>query len=80
MNRYGWNERAINPLDFQGWAILCAISIMSFCGVLVMLLVMWKHCFMSKEKALRLYDEKDMKDYGHHIGKQIAQNEGRLPN
>lgn len=75
-NQFGWGERA---LEKEGNGFSLFFSLIGFAGLFILFLSDWQYCFLAKEKALELYDAKNLRECGYYIGRQIAKDEGRLP-
>ena len=79
MNEFGWSERTIVVFTGMDWYLLFLAVIMGPIMILIALVLYRKLCFTSKAKGLDLYDAKDMKKWGRYMGRNIAKEEGRLP-
>lgn len=75
-NEFGWGERT---LEKEGNIFYIFFSVTGPVGLLIVFLSSWQYCFMSKEKALEVYDTKNLREHGYYIGRKIAKDEGRLP-
>lgn len=76
-NEFGWGLRAIEKDSFLKPVFLIGIPL-GLGTIIAALMVSGKYCFMSRNKALRLIDEKDLKEYGYYISQSIARRKGRL--
>ena len=78
-NKFGWDLRYLpkaNPLISR--TVILAVMIGPL-AVLLALSIYGRYCWMTKEQALQDSDNKDIKEYGWHVGKMVARKEGRLP-
>lgn len=76
-NQYGWGERTNSKARDLPFFLM--FSLFGPVGLFIVFLSDWQYCFMSKKEALKLYDAKNLRKYGYYIGREIAKDEGRLP-
>lgn len=77
-NEFGWGERT-KPIPRKDYFSCVGVSLCGPFGILAILLIEGRFCFMSKKRSLELYDAKHLEKYGYYIGRDIAKDDGRLP-